>query len=499
MLRSTFALLAVVATASAAAAQLPPTYAALPDGPSILLANANGLNAYTGVVRYNGRASCTAVFVAPPPSVVDPADAPAYALTNGHCPAFPGSNDVLLDQGTRGRVTFEFFADTVSRQYAVDVRHVTYATMKGRDLAILELDARVGELTGRGYLPWRIASADPAPDDPVVVVGAPLQRTPATSFLRLARCALEGRADTVVEFSWTWHDSWRLGCEDIAPGSSGSPVISLVSRRLVALVNTTTRGAVEYSECGLDHPCEPAGAEDVSWEDTSYATPLTGVNACFDLDGRFDVSAERCPLDPGVQARVTPARLGYVNPSVRPLDGRPLRNRWDVAVGGHDYYRYKVVNLAGDACRNPKGYGQTRRVLDSPRIDDALPSGDGWYHLCVIAGDTSAWTSGWQRPEHATAVSARIDTVAPRIPPLVQIEDNPTAWVLAFSSLDPEVSVHVFKFGPPATTRCGDPADYRPTLVPFYALPKAGRPYTVCIIPVDAAGNGGPPFEQVLP
>jgi hypothetical protein len=61
-------------------------------------------------------------------------EAPAYVLTNGHCPEFPGANDVFVDRPapSNHRVIFNYFADTPGRQLSVPVSRIAYATMKGR-------------------------------------------------------------------------------------------------------------------------------------------------------------------------------------------------------------------------------------------------------------------------------------------------------------------------------------------------------------------------------
>jgi hypothetical protein len=120
--------LTVAVGASPASAQrvAVPTHGATPLGPSVLLSNADGENAYTGVVRVESRATCSGVFINPTAGFGVPSEAPAYVLTNGHCPAFPGPNDVLTDRTSpgRARVVFEYFVDTTARQYAVPIRRV---------------------------------------------------------------------------------------------------------------------------------------------------------------------------------------------------------------------------------------------------------------------------------------------------------------------------------------------------------------------------------------
>lgn len=480
-----------------------PTYGAIPGGPSVLLSNADGRNPYTGVVRYEGRARCTGVFLATVPDEDAPADAPAYVLTNGHCPDFPGSNDVLVDQPSPPgrRVVFNYFADTPSSHVVVPVNRVAYATMKGQDIAVLELAARHDDIVRSGFKPWRVTLTVPARDEPVVVVGAPLSSGVGESYLRLAACRLEARAPVVLEYIWHWFDYDRNQCADIRPGSSGSPVISRATGRLLGLVSTTTIGAVRYTECFLDHPCEPTPGDIVGQANTSYMTPLVRMDRCFGEDGQFDVRRQDCPLDPGLQVRLTPSFLGAENPRLTTTPfGPPPRQRWDVTVSGaFDHYRYKVVAAASGDCRDLRGYGIARRVTEYPMIADSLPQTEGYRFLCVIGGMGTRWGTAWQSVDHPTVVVVRIDTTPPQIPARISIEESPLGWQVTFGTLNPEISLYSFKFGRPAETRCDDAVGYRPALVPFLFLSKANRPYVFCAIPHDSASNPGPAFEAILP
>ena len=488
------ALLSTAGDAALHAAREVPIYGAADGGAAILLSNANGQSPYTGIGRYLGRASCTAVFF----TVFEGADAgaaPAYALTNGHCPDFPGSNEVLIDRPPgRGQVTFNFFADTTRSQLVVPVVRTTYATMKGQDIAVLELGMLHEQLRAHGVTPWPITPVRADRDEPIAVVGAP-----GSSFLQLSACELDGQAPVVLEYIWHWYGLLRNHCQGIAPGSSGSPAISRRTRRIVGLVNTSTNGGRSaFTECVIDHPCEPAADGETSRAETTYVTPVLGLDRCFP-GGWFDPRATRCSLDPGDQVRVSPAFLGRANPRLTTVPiGRPV-NAWNVTVSGpFEDYRYKVVPADAEHCRDLRGYLPTRSVAQRPLIDDPLPERDGWWFLCVIGA--GAGSGGVRQPlAFPTVVVARVDSAPPRIQAPLLIEDGDQAWRVTFRTLDPEVSLYAFKFGRPADTRCQDGAGYRLALVPFLALPKSERPYLFCVIPYDAAQNPGRVIETLLP
>lgn len=482
-----------------------PTYGAQAEGDPVLLSNADGENAYTGVVRYLGRATCTGVFLDTIPQGEDPGDAPAYVATNGHCPDFPGSNEVLLDRPAPARhsVTFNYFVDTRGAQLTLPVARTVYATMKGHDVAIVEVDARYADLVRQGIAPWRTAMRLPDAGEPVVVVGAPLQRTAETSYLRLAACALQGRAAVVQEYIWHWYDFDRNGCRGVQPGSSGSPVISRVTGRVIGLLSTTTQGGRRpYTECSLDHPCEPQDDRDpIGLVEMSYATPLVRLDRCFGDDGHFDVAGSGCPLDDGRQVGATPGTLGAVNPLLEASPVARPRSRWDVRVSDRfdsQYYRYKVVSVPGQECRDLRGYGSSRRTSVDPIIGDALPTRDGSYALCIIGGPDARWTDAWPSIRFPTVVRVRIDTVPPRIAPPLSIREETSGWFIQFLTQEPEVVGYLYKYGPPGQTRCSDPADYRPSLIPFITLPRRDAPYTFCAIPYDSALNQGAVIDRLL-
>ena len=479
-----------------------PTFGAAEGGASVLLSNADGASPYNGVVRYFGRTQCTGVFIEAPVGRDASASAPAYVLTNGHCADFPGANDVLVNlvAPTTHRVVFDYFADTQTRQVSVPVSRIAYVTMKGRDLAVLELGVPFAEVVRWGYVPRSLSLTVPVHNEPVVVVGAPLTGVAATSFLRLASCRLESKAPVVMEYVWHWFDMDRHRCADVVGGSSGSPVISTQTDRVVGLVNTTTTGAVPFTECVLNHPCEPVAGGAVGQMSTSYMTPLAGVGNCFDESGVFDLTSDACPLETHRQLFPIPGFLGAVNPALAaPILGQPKR-RWDVAISGpFDYYAYKVVDPTTGDCRDPRGYSQTRLVQSRPVIDDALPAAEGFHFLCVIGATFVGRGVVWQDIRHPSIVAVRIDTVAPQLPARIVVEPGPLGWRVVFNGLDPELSLYTFKFGRPADTRCTDPANYRLALVPFIFLPVENRPYVFCAIPHDAALNPGAVFEVLLP
>jgi hypothetical protein len=486
-------------TAAATARQTVPVYGAVAGGPSVLVSSANGASPYTGIGRYEGRATCTAFLLATVPPTEDARDAPAYALTSGRCPVAAGPNDVLIDRAGVGRVIFNFFSDSERWQLPVSVARTSYATTKGRDVAVLELAVSYRDLVGQLVRPWTVAASPRAGvGDPLVIVGAPLGSDPAEGFLRLTTCRSEGVAPFVIEHTWHWFDAPFNRCRDISTGSSGSPVLSVLDRQVIGLINTTTAGAQPLTECAIDHPCEPVRGGARSRLDTNYVTPLAGIHACFDIRRRFSVQQAGCPLDAGTQPQAMPPHIGAVNPrlSTQPIGQVP--RTWNISVAtSQPFYRYAIVSPPFDDCRTTGAYSNAVSVTSTPSIDPPLPLSEGFAFLCIVGTATRDGSGAVDPRPHATIVVARTDVTPPRVPAQVTIAEGEAAWRVTFDTSGSEVSFHAFKVGRPSDTRCDDATGYRLALAPL-GLPKANAPYLLCAIPYDAAQNAGHLLQRLL-
>jgi hypothetical protein len=485
--------------AAATARQAVPVYGAVAGGPSVLMSSVNGASPYTGVGRYEGQATCTAFFLATVPPTEDGRNAPAYALTSGHCAASLGPNEVLSDGAGIGRVVFNYFADSERWQIAVPVAGTAYATAKGRDVAVLELAVSYHDLAGRLVRPWRVATAGKAiVGDPIAIVGAPLRSHRDEAFLRLATCRSEGVAPFVVEHTWHWLDAPFNRCRDIAMGSSGSPVLSLLDQRVLGLVTTTTAGASPLTECALDHPCEPMEGGVRSRRDTNYVTSLAGISLCFDGRRRFSVDQAGCPLDPGTGPQATPSFVGAVNPRLATQPIGKVARTWNVTVATNQpFYRYAIASPPLDDCRTTTTYTSVLSVSTTPTIDVPLPLSEGFALLCIVGTATREGSGAGDAGPHVTIVVARTDVTPPRLPAQVTIADGDAAWQVTFDTFGTEVSFHAFKVGSPSATRCEEAVGYRLALAPF-GLPKTNAPYVLCAIPYDAAQNAGRLLERLL-
>jgi hypothetical protein len=457
-------------------------------GPSVLVSAAEGQGPYGGVARVQAGSTCSGALLK---TAVFPGEVPAYVLTAGHCARAFGADEVLLDQPLSGTVTFRYFHDASDRP-TFEVRRLWFSTMKGTDLAILELAAGYGDIAERGIQGLELERGGPDVNEPVVIVGAPLQGDVSPSFLRLAACRLESEVALVLERHWHWFDFWRNGCRDILPGSSGSPVILRRNGRVAAVINTTTIGSEGVTDCWTGRPCEVDGARGVSREAASYAAPTAGLALCFDGGGRLDAGLSGCPLDDGRQLALEPSWLAARNPA----PSGPGGARWSVRVGGRafPFFRHKFGAAGSINCRDTAGYGAVERVTASSRVEGALPGAEGHYALCVLGETASVPAAGGQDPRHASVVTLEIDRTPPRVAPRFDVREDEQGWTLFPAYAPPEISAYDYKLGPLTDTDCAAFRGYRPFVVSPFRVPRTGTAMRFCAIGSDLADNPAPPL-----
>ncbi|GAA1935812.1 hypothetical protein GCM10009775_29610 [Microbacterium aoyamense] len=254
---------------------------------------ADDLAAFGGVAVVDLASRCTATLIETGADT-----APAYVLTNGHCVGLDGApaNKTIVDEEAFGEATFFQTADTADDdRLRVAASRIEYATMRGTDVAIVQLDATLGELRSAGAVPLEIAADPPAEGEVVVNVAAPTQGLEDDDWvLRRGDCAV-GATKDVIEFSWLWLAAQRNDCPGVLGGSSGSPLIA--DGEVVSIVNTTNTGVpVERGDtCYLGKPCEVDGAAAVFVPETSYGVRVAGIGSCF--PGGVFALGGACPLE----------------------------------------------------------------------------------------------------------------------------------------------------------------------------------------------------------
>jgi hypothetical protein len=350
---------------------------------------------------------CTASLVVPSADLpVD--DGPAYLLTAGHCvrAPFPGPDDVLRDldlAATYSNVLFRYFADSESASTRVNAVTAPFVTMKGIDLAIIELAETRAQLRAAGVVPFVLSDRPTADSEAIAIVGHP-NAAPAT----LTACPFERRLPLILEAVWHAFDAEADECQGIADGSSGSPVFSLATGEVVAVVSTQATPSPNgpLDDCLNNHPCEVTSAGVAYATGTTYTMGVSGLVGCFDPDGTLDLALPGCPLDRGVQMLPSPDNF-TLTASATPA---PV----SVALGanGLTHYRYVFAPAGAVDCRQAGGYGSVIAWADAPTITLTPPSAPGISLLCIQAGTGADPSTGWQDLATPTIVLVKVQAAS---------------------------------------------------------------------------------------
>ena len=458
---------------------------------SELLHNADDENdAFSAVGQFRGPLTCTGSLI--DPSGSSASDAKAWLLTAGHCISLEPYG-VIRNQPLTAPVQFRFFVDTPDRRVTIRSRTIGWSTMKGIDLALVELDTTLGDLAARGIRPLRLATFAPEAGRAVFwtgISGSPIP--PELQFLRLGHCNLGHRVQ-LLEGPWIWNADLSNNCPDLYAGASGSPLFDAETSEIIGVIGTSTLLNFETGpdfDCQVNRPCVIRAGGPVMQRDTSYAAPIQNIAQCFDRSNALDLRRPGCPLDPGFQLNVDSGHN-----EVRPeTAGKPAT--WDAAISGNQlYYAYKRFRAGEDSCERLGDYSAPILVADAPLISDPIGEEDGYYFLCVIAGNTTFFDPSWQQPSNASIRFKRLDSQPPLVPLDYDIEVLQDAYRLVF--LGPEGSsdfgLALEKRGPLGATDCFDPQGYRIQISIPDVVKTRDFPTRICVKTSDKAGNFADP------
>lgn len=474
---------------------IPPTRGSPPVAGTELLRNERGQSArYTGIGQLHGALDCTAWLVD------TPGKGPAYAVANGHCTSLSPSETIVNRPASGVTIEFGRFVDTPDARLKVAVKRIAWSSMKGVDLGIFELDRSLAALRANGIRPLRIASRPPAAGREVESVGLPVVGVPQDQqSLRRSRCTTGVTAKRLIEERWLWYGSVPNDCKGITGGSSGSPLLDRTSGDVLGAINTTTFLGENLTPCYSGRPCEVRGGRLRTLRNTTYAIPVAGLRSCFTSTGRFRLGGA-CPLDTRSWLTTIAPPVG-VNPDViDPLSNTPQKT-WKVRLEGSGlaYYRTKVVAAGSADCRTPTGYGVPVALAKAPVYDAPLPTRDGRWVLCILAGPSAKLDKRWQPAANATSVIRYIDRVPPSRRLRVNVKESSTGSTFEPIFDLPEQALFQYKFGSPSQTTCTDPAGYRPYRRFPIQVPAQESPAKACVRSWDEAGNEvRQPWEGVI-
>ena len=408
--------------------------------------------------------------------------APAYLLTNGHCVGLFDSAAVLHSQHAQGRARFNLFIDDFSRELTVNLTEISWASMRGTDIALVKTDQTLGELRAKGVTAYKLAAL-PKAGTQISIIGVPVHNIPQQEWaLRQTQCKA-GNRTRLFEFVWIWDQAQAGDCVGILPGNSGSPVFDKQGQ-VVGIVNTSTIGSQIGGNCYLGKPCELTTNGVVSRSNTSYWLAVDGVRGCFSK-GEFNLSAAGCRLEQPEPFLVHNAARVSQSPA-----------SWQAELNGPRTISLKSGPLHSTDCRNAEGYQGSYYAgerFEKP-IDVQSRSQDSHWLLCAAGygadGKIDTSTAGF--------TTLTIDNTPPvRSMELYMVRfDDGLSFQPLFSP--PELSSYRWKVGEPAKTDCAEPAGYRI----FFRIPRFADndelPLKVCLIGSDEAGNESQPKAILL-
>ena len=221
-------------------------------------------------------------------------DDKAMILTNGHCvpantPAgFLKPNTFLFN--TAATRSFKFLKKDGSLGTAsVNSTKILYATMTGSDMALYQLSLSFKEIEQKYDVDaLTISNQHPVLNDAIEVLSGYWQRGYS--------CHIDQFIFKMQEDQYFWNDSVRYsedGCHTIH-GTSGSPVLSKATHKVVAINNT---GNDDGKKCTLNNPCEVSDRGEITFKKgLSYAQQTYIIYSCLNDKQELDLAKQGCKL-----------------------------------------------------------------------------------------------------------------------------------------------------------------------------------------------------------
>lgn len=363
-----------------------------------------GFNALVRLERTDGY-TCTGVAI----RTNENANSPAYVISTGHC-HWLLYHEVVTDLIPKGskklKAHFNPFHDaSASEQFKVNVKRINYASMRGHDLAILELNATQGQLAARKILLPKLATTVPQGLS-VSTYGI----RASDPFIRAVNCTLTNRVN-LNEGKWLWWDALQADCpraDLISGGASGSPVyLQGTAKELFGILNTINPEPVKNILCSENNPCELKSPKPVSRLKGVYLMDVHELGHCFTASGQFNRQLKRCPLPKKLAVYTSFKRIP--DPTIDSVDQRWFDQQARYPNPAHqqtnyifqstlatksyqmhlvkpdtaaaEAYRYKLSPLASFDSYDASGYSEATR---SPTLSLSYPTEVGTYIASLI-------------------------------------------------------------------------------------------------------------------
>jgi len=426
-----------------------------PAPPSSLLLNKNRESAQwsgIGKIFVGSTPQCTASLIDTSTDGSD-GDSPAYILTAGHC-VTPRADTSFADipfHDDKGTISFNYFNDTPEEYKTYKITSVRWSTLRGSDIAILELDSSLATLVSEGIQPYKISHDPASVIENIRIIGAPEGLT--EKGLRIANCSQEPVKGTLIElYQIIYPGTMKNQCTDIRKGSSGSPVFDQDSQQISSVLVTSTYGSTIEQQCRTDSPCEVIDGQPQWIENTHYSQTIDHLNACF-IDGSFDIKAEACPLNAGPTFEEL-SRIKTFSRIQTNSEGEPIHPEWNLRFAlDTNYYRYKTTSDASD-CKNPNNYSQALSTQDA-RIGDIIGTTPGISMLCILGVESTDERSTSKQMESAIILASHIAEPGPTPTPELEITvDSDGTYHVEWLRSTPFRYLSYYTAGAPESTDC---------------------------------------------
>lgn len=420
---------------------------------------------------------------------------PAYILTSGHC-ATRHSLNFTRDTLVQGHIDFDYFLGNMHRTQRHELKQIVRATMRGADLALIELKTPLQELLDLGIEPLKLSPRPPTDGTDLMVVGAPSGHESAPG-LRLSLCAYEGEEDLVEEV-FVFRGFYKHRCAGIAPGSSGSPLLDRRSNRIVGVLSTSTGLAKEENRCQTNAPCEIKTGQPAWSADTQYSSPAMGLQSCF-VRGQFNPDAQGCILrstlemtlgedySPNTYQRITLDR-----------QGNPVFPTWSWPFSlDTPMYRYKATRSATE-CESPHYYSDAADAANT-LIDDPVGPEAGMHFLCIIGVTSQAQRPAREMMKTPVVIAMELAPAGPtRMPELTIDRLNDGGYRVTPYFSTPSLWVYTFKSGAPDTVRCDEQEGYTPHFEGAKTFEASELPIKLCSKAHDLSKQASLPRTDLL-
>lgn len=163
---------------------------------------------------------------------------------------------------------------------------VIFATTTETDVALIQLEANYSILNKAGIRSFEISKLPAQINDPIKMISG--------LFKTIQNCKIDTISYELREDPWTFHQSYGyFGCSS-EHGTSGSPLISLKTGKIVG-INTTRND--DGAKCTGNNPCEVSNDGNITFiQGKSYGQRTNLILSCVDDLGIFNLDLKTCYL-----------------------------------------------------------------------------------------------------------------------------------------------------------------------------------------------------------